>query len=119
MSNSRFGDYPHLIYSNELEVKDTTDPQQSASYFDLYPEIDIGGRLKTNLYDIRDIFTFPIVNFPFICSNIPAAPAWRLHFKTHRAQYNDLLDITQLAADIPTILTRLIVPKLNTFFLFV
>jgi hypothetical protein len=26
-------------------------------------------------YDKRDDFNFPIVNFPFICSNIPAVPA--------------------------------------------
>jgi hypothetical protein len=30
-------------------------------------------------YDRRDYFNFPIVNFPFICSNIPAAPAYRLY----------------------------------------
>ena len=27
-------------------------------------------------YDKRDDFNFPIVNFPFICSNIPEAPAY-------------------------------------------
>jgi hypothetical protein len=31
-----------------------------------------GGRLKPRLYDKRDDFTFTIVNFPFIRSNIPA-----------------------------------------------
>jgi hypothetical protein len=34
------------------------------------------GRLRTKLYDKRDDFNFPIVNFPFICSNIPAGPAY-------------------------------------------
>jgi hypothetical protein len=29
--NSRFSDYLHLIYPIELEVKDTTDTQKSAS----------------------------------------------------------------------------------------
>jgi len=42
----RFGDYLHHIYPNELEVKDTTDTQKSASYLDLHLEIDNGGRLK-------------------------------------------------------------------------
>ena len=37
----RFGDYLHRIYPNELEVNDTTDTQKSASYLDLYIEIDI------------------------------------------------------------------------------
>ena len=35
---------------------------------------DSEGRLRTKLYDKRDNFNFPIVNFLFICSNIPAAP---------------------------------------------
>jgi hypothetical protein len=33
---------------NELEVKDTTHNQISASYLDLHLEIDNGGRLKLN-----------------------------------------------------------------------
>ena len=28
------------------------------------------------LYDKRDNFNFPIVNFPFICSNIPTPPSY-------------------------------------------
>jgi len=30
-------------------------------------------------YDKRDDFNFPIVNFPFMCSNIPAAPAYGVY----------------------------------------
>ena len=48
----------------------------SASYLDLHLEIDSEGWLRTKLYDKREDFNFPIVNFPFICSNIPAAPAY-------------------------------------------
>ena len=33
------------------------------------------GKLTTRLYDKRDDFNFPIVNFPFLSSNIPSAPA--------------------------------------------
>jgi hypothetical protein len=39
---------------------DTTDTDRSASYLDLHLEIDI-------------------VNFPFICSNIPAATAYGVY----------------------------------------
>ena len=79
LNNSRFCDYLHLIYPSELEIKDTTDTPKSASYLDLHLEIDNGGRLTTKLYDKRDDFTFPIVNFPFISSNIPAAPAYGVY----------------------------------------
>ena len=82
MNNSRFGDYLHLIYQSELEVKDTTDTQKSASYLDLQLEIDNGGRLKAKLYDKRDDFTFPIVNFPFISSNIPTSRAYGVYIFT-------------------------------------
>ena len=37
------------------------------------------GRLNTKIYDKRDDFNFPIVNFPFLCSNIPAAPAYGVY----------------------------------------
>jgi hypothetical protein len=36
----------------------------------------VRGGKKTQLYAKRDYFNFPIVNFPFILSNIPAAPAY-------------------------------------------
>jgi hypothetical protein len=42
-------------------------------------EIDSEGWLRTKLYDKRDDFNFSIVNFPFICGNIPAAPAYGVY----------------------------------------
>jgi hypothetical protein len=51
----------------------------SASYLDLHLEIDCEGRLRMKLYDKRDDFNFPIVNFPFMCSNIPAALAYGVY----------------------------------------
>jgi hypothetical protein len=53
-----------------------TDTDRSASYLDLHLEIDSEERLRSKLYDKIDDFDFAIVNFPFICSNIPAAPAY-------------------------------------------
>ena len=52
------------------------------------------GRLRTKLYEKRDDF-----NFPFICSNIPAAPAYSVYIsqliRYSRAcgSYMDFLDI--------------------------
>ena len=56
------------IYPIELERNDTTDTDISASLLDLHIEIDSEDQLRTKLYDKRDAFNFPIVNFPFICS---------------------------------------------------
>ena len=81
------------IYPIELEIKDTTDTDRSASYLDLHLEIESQGRLKTKLYDKRDDFNCPIVNFPFICSNIPAAPAYGVYISQMiRYSYQDFLD---------------------------
>ena len=79
LNNSRFGDFVDRIYPIELEIKDTTYTDRSASYLDLHLEIDSEGRLRTKLYDKRADFNFLNVNFPFICSNIPAAPAYGVH----------------------------------------
>ena len=68
LNNSRFGDFVDRIYPIELEIKDTTHTDRSASYIDLLHEIDSKGWLRTKLYDKRDDFNFPIVSFPFICT---------------------------------------------------
>jgi hypothetical protein len=79
LNNSRFGDFVARIYPIELEIKDTTDTDRSASYLDLHLEIDSNGRLRTKLYDKTDDFNIPIVNFLSICSNFPAAPAYGVY----------------------------------------
>ena len=67
LNNSRFGDFVDRIDPIELEIKDTTDTDKSASYLDLHIEFDSESRLRAKLYDKRDNFNFPfIVNFPFI-----------------------------------------------------
>ena len=68
-----------LIYPPELEVKETTDTASSASFLDLYLEFDDSGQLSTKLYDKRDDFNFKIINFPNMCSNIPASPAYGVY----------------------------------------
>jgi hypothetical protein len=65
-----------LIYPDELEIKDTTESDISASYLGILLNIDSNGRLTTTLFDKRDDFDFVIVNFPFLCSNIPLSPAY-------------------------------------------
>ena len=66
LNNSRFDDFVDRIYPIELEIKDSTDTDQLASYIDLLLEIDSEGRLRMKLYNKRDDFNFPIVNFSFI-----------------------------------------------------
>ena len=65
-NNSQYSNYLHLIYQNQLEVKNTL---MSPSYLDLHIEIDK-----------FDDFILPIVNFPFINS---ITSVWSLYFTTH------------------------------------
>jgi hypothetical protein len=98
LHNSRFGDFVDRIYPVEFEIKETTDTNTSASYIGLHLEIDSERRLRTKLYDKRDDFNFPIVNFPFLCSNIPAVPAYGVYisqlirYSRAYGSYQDFLD---------------------------
>jgi hypothetical protein len=77
-----------LIYPPEPEVKETTDTVSSASFLDLYLEFDDSGQLSTKIYDKRDDFNFKIIQFPNMCSNIPASHAYGVYIshliKMHR-----------------------------------
>jgi hypothetical protein len=43
INNHNFHNYVHLIYPNELEIKDTTESDKSASYLDILLNIDSNG----------------------------------------------------------------------------
>ncbi|KAK3085568.1 hypothetical protein FSP39_005430 [Pinctada imbricata] len=76
INNPKFADYLSSIYPSELEVKETTETNNSASYLDIMLSYDIDGHMNTSLYDKRDDFNFSITNFPFLSSNIPSSPAY-------------------------------------------
>jgi hypothetical protein len=67
------------INPNELQIKDTTESDKSATYLDILINIDSDGRLITSLYDKYDDFDFTIVNFPLLCSNIPISHAYGMY----------------------------------------
>ena len=78
LNNTKFAEYLEFIYPRELEINETTETAASSSYLDCYLYID-NGKLTTRLYDKRDDFNSPIVNFPFLSSNIPSAPAYGVY----------------------------------------
>ena len=55
LNNSRFGDSVNRHYPIEFEIKDTTDTDRSALYLDMHLEIDSKGRVRTKLYDKREL----------------------------------------------------------------
>ena len=76
INNPDFENYLGQMYPPELEIKDTTESNTSASYLDLLMSIGMDGQLCTSLYYKRDDFNFHITNFPFLSSNIPSSPAY-------------------------------------------
>ena len=56
---------------------------------DFVGEMDNEGRLRRKHYDKKDDFNFPIVSFPFICSNILVAHAYGVYISC--GSYHDFL----------------------------
>ena len=97
LKNAKFAEYLEFIYPHELEIKETTETAAFSSYLDRYLYID-NGKHTIRLYDKRDDFNFPIVNFPFLSSNIPSVPAYGVYvsqlFRYARAcsNYQDFME---------------------------
>ena len=75
----RFKEFISDIYPKELTISETTESTSVASHLDLLFARDRSNNITTKLYDKRDAFGFHIVNFPFMSSNIPSAPAYGVY----------------------------------------
>ena len=64
---------------NELAIKETTDCSLLLILGLLSLHCQWKAYYYTRLYDKRDAFNFPIVNFLFLSSNIPSAPAYGVY----------------------------------------
>ena len=78
-NNKRFKEFISDIYPKELTISETTESTSIASYLDLLSIRDKSNNITTKLYDKHDAFGFHIVNFPFMSSNIPSAPAYGVY----------------------------------------
>ena len=58
------------IYPSELILVPDDSDGQTAPFLDLFIIIK-SGNISTSIFDKRDDFDFPIVNFPSLCGNIP------------------------------------------------
>ena len=68
------------ICPKELTTSETTESASVPSYIDLLFTRDENNSITTKLYDKkRDAFSFHIVNFRFMTSNIPSAPAYSVY----------------------------------------
>ena len=74
-NNERFKEFISDIYCKELQISETTESTSVDSYLDLLFTPDKSNNITSKLYDKHDAFGFHIMNFPFMSSNIPSAPA--------------------------------------------
>ena len=74
-NNKRLKESISDIYPKELTISETTESTSAASYLDPLFSRDQCNNITTKLHDKHDAFGFHIVNFPFMSSNIPLAPA--------------------------------------------
>ncbi len=69
-AKDRFDKIRGDIYPRSLTLNAESKSLTQATFLDLDISI-LDGRMHVKLYDKRDAFRFPIVNFPFLCGNIP------------------------------------------------
>ena len=69
----------HWYILQSWKFEETIDIASFASFLDLFLEFDDSGQLSTNIYDKRVDFNFKILNFPNMCSNIPASPTYGVY----------------------------------------
>lgn len=78
LNNSDF--YLHIsdIYPKELTLNKANEDTSNCPFLDLNISI-LQGKIKTKIYDKRDDFSFPIVNFPFLDGDVPLAPSYGVY----------------------------------------
>ena len=78
LNNDDFNTYINDIYPAELTLNKANTDNQHCSFLDL--DINItNGKLETKIYDKRDDFSFPIVNYPFLDGDVPMAPSYGVY----------------------------------------
>ena len=78
LNNTDFGNYIKDIYPKELKLVKSNSDSCHTPFLDLDITIE-NGSLITKIYDKRDDFDFPIVNFPFLDGDIPLAPSYGIY----------------------------------------
>jgi hypothetical protein len=69
----------HWYILQSWKLKRPQIPLRPHHFWDVYLEFDDSGQISTKIYDKRDDLDFKIINFPNMCSNIPASPAYGVY----------------------------------------
>ena len=69
---------PDIIISNGTSVEQSKYPRQR-NFFPWFKYKVIGSDVHTSIYDKRDDFGFPIVNFPWLSGDVPRLPSYDVY----------------------------------------
>ena len=70
--------YTEDIYPQELTLNKANTSNKHCPFLDLDLHI-FNDKLVTKIYDKRDDFSFPIVNYPFLDGDVPLAPSYGIY----------------------------------------
>ena len=87
IDNPEFEKYIPDIYPAELQLNKANTSDKETSFLDLNIKV-IGSDIHTLVYDKRDDFGFPIVNFPWLSGDVPRLPSYGIYISQL-----DLLDV--------------------------
>ena len=73
IDNPEFEKHIPDIYPAELQLNKANTSDKETSFLDLNIKV-IGSDIHTSVYDKRDDFGFPIVNFPWLSGDVPRLP---------------------------------------------
>ena len=74
IDNSAFAEYNPDIYPRELQLNNANTSDKETSFLDLNIKV-----IGNNVYDKRDDFGFPIVNFPWLNGDVPRLPKYGIY----------------------------------------
>ena len=78
IDNTEFEKYIPYIYPAELQLNNANTSVKETSFFDLNIKV-IGSDIHTSVYDKRDDFGFPIVNFPWLSGDVLRLPSYGIY----------------------------------------
>ena len=75
IDNPEFEKHIPDIYPTKLQLNKEITSDKGTSFLDLNIKV-VGSDVHTSVYDKRDDFGFPIVNFPWFSGDVPRLPSY-------------------------------------------
>ena len=78
IDNPEFEKHISYVYPAELQLNKANTSDKETAYLDLNIKL-FGSGIQTSVFDKRDDFGFPIVNFPWLSGDVPRLPSYGIY----------------------------------------